>query len=105
MSGAALPHGTAVQILAGNNQVYRLRTLAFLVRLDVETDMLPFGQRFQPRTLNSGDVHEHIAAAVIRLDEAVATFAIEELDSTTHCHRATPSPVVAPPSRPPRHDS
>src|SRR5580698_9807126 len=94
------PTRRAVQALAGNNEIYRLRTLTFLVRLNVEIDPLTFGQRFQARTFNSGDVHEHIAAAIIRLDEAIPAFAIEELDSTTHCHRATPYPVVAPPSRP-----
>jgi hypothetical protein len=37
-------------------------------------------------------VNEHIAAAVIGLDEAIASFSIEELDRTSHGHRETPPP-------------
>jgi hypothetical protein len=37
-------------------------------------------------------VHEHIAAAIIGLDEAVAAFSIEELDYSSHGHRETPPP-------------
>jgi hypothetical protein len=37
-------------------------------------------------------VNEHIAAAVIGLDKAIASFSIEELDRTSHGHRETPPP-------------
>src|SRR5438270_145073 len=51
-------------------------------------------------SLNGSDVHEYIAPAVVRLDEAVAPFGIEELDRTTHGHRETPIPMVDPPPAP-----
>jgi hypothetical protein len=40
-------------------------------------------------------VNEHIAAAVIGLDEAIATFSIEELDRPSHGHRETPPPYCS----------
>src|ERR1700742_4475229 len=75
-----------------NHQVDRLGALALLVRFDLEIDALSFGQILQPRPLDRGDVHEHVAPAVVRLDEAVATFSVEELDRTSHGHRDTPPP-------------
>src|ERR1700689_1256506 len=86
--------------LSSDDEIDRFRTLALLVGLDIKADALALDQRFQPRTFNSGNVHEHIAAAVVGLDESVAAFAVEELDRTPHCHRATPSPVDASPSAP-----
>src|ERR1700726_18148 len=85
---------------SGDDEIDRFWALALLVGLDIEADALTLDQRFQPRTFNSGNVHEHVAAAVVGLDETVAAFAVEELDRTTHCHRATPSPVDASPSAP-----
>src|SRR5271156_1902746 len=80
---------------SGDDEIDRFRALTLLVGLDIEADALTLDQRFQPRTFNSGDVHEHVAAAVVGLDETVAAFAVEELDRTTHCHRVTPSPADA----------
>src|SRR5580692_2790397 len=53
--------------------------------------------------LDGGDVHEHIASAVIRFDKSVSAFAVEEFDRTGHCHRENSYPVVVR-RRPPRHD-
>src|SRR5229473_4431978 len=39
-------------------------------------------------------MNEHIAAAVIGFDEAIATFSVEELDRTSHGHRENSYPVV-----------
>jgi hypothetical protein len=75
-----------------DHEVDRLRALAFLVRLDLETDPLSFGQVLQSRPLDRGDVDEYIAAAIIGLDEAIAAFSIEELDRSSHGHRETPPP-------------
>src|ERR1700754_69397 len=75
-----------------NHEVDRLRALALLVRLDLEADALSFGQILQSGAFHRGDVNEHVAAAVVRLDEAVAAFAVEELDRPCHGHRE-PSPV------------
>jgi hypothetical protein len=41
-------------------------------------------------------VHEHIATAIIGLDEAVAAFSIEELDYSSHGHRETPPRIALP---------
>src|ERR1700688_4126388 len=78
--------------LRRNHQVDRLGAFALLVRFDLECDALSFGQVLQPRALHRGDVNEHIAAAVIRLDEAVASFSVEELDRPSSGHRETPPP-------------
>src|ERR1700728_2809382 len=86
--------------LAGNNEVDGFRALALLVGLDLEGDALSFKQRFQSGALHGSDVHEHISPAVIRFNEAVAALAIEKFDRTGHCHRATPSPVLASPPAP-----
>src|ERR1700694_2426060 len=78
-----------------NHQIDRLGAFALLVRFDLECESLSFGQILQSRPLYSGDVNEHIAAAVIGLDEAIATFSIEELDRTSHGHRETPPPYCS----------
>src|SRR5262249_60862018 len=65
--------------------------------LDVEGEALPLAQRFEPGPLDRGDVHEHVAPAVVGLDEAVAALGVEKFDRTCHRHRETPIPVVAPP--------
>jgi hypothetical protein len=48
---------------------------------DVEGYPLTFGKAAQTRTLNGADVNEHILAAIIRLDEAIALCAVAKL----HC--------------------
>src|SRR5262249_7138581 len=85
---------------AGDDEVDGLRTLALFIGLDVEGEALPLAQRFEPGPLDGGDVHEHVAAAIVGLDEAVAALGVEELDRTCHGHPETPSPVVAPPPAP-----
>src|SRR5262245_7575987 len=89
---AAMSANVAAATLSGHHEIDRFRPLAFFVRLDVEADALSFGQRLQARALDRGNVHEHVAAAVIRLDEAVAAFAIEELDRAGHRHWELLSP-------------
>src|SRR5271157_822074 len=71
---------------AGDDEIYGLGTLTFLIGLHVEADALPLNKRFQPRTFNGGNVDEHIAAPVVWLDEAVAAFPVEKFDRTGHCH-------------------
>src|SRR4051794_37330783 len=82
----------AVEISIRDNEIDGLRTLALLVGLDVERDALPLGQRLESGPLDRCDVHEYIAAAVVRLDEAVAPLGVEEFDGTCHGHRETPFP-------------
>src|SRR6516162_11494179 len=86
-----------------DDQIDRLGALALLVGLDLERDALALVERLEPGPLDSSDVHEHIAPAIVRLDEAVAALGVEELDRAGHGHRETPLPVVAR-RRPPRRD-
>ena len=60
-----------VYALCRDLKVHRLRPLALPVRLDLEGDPLAFGEILQARALNGGDVDEHVAAAIVRLDEAL----------------------------------
>src|SRR5262249_26994048 len=64
---------------------------------DLERNPLTLVQRLQSRLLDGGDVHEHVAAAVIRLDESVSAFTVEEFDRTGHRHRDNSSPCGCPP--------
>src|SRR3954463_12913850 len=96
------PGGTNLPVapldpLGRNHEVHRLRAFAFLVRFDLEGDTLSFDQILQSCSFDRGDVDEHVAAAIIGLDEAIAAFSVEELDRTSHGHRETP-PRTAPPS-------
>src|SRR5262245_10903084 len=77
---------------ARNDEVYGLGAFAFLIGLNIEGDTLSFVQRFEPGPLDRRDVNENVTPPVIRLDEAVATFGIEELHRTCHCHWDTPNP-------------
>src|SRR5260370_35556524 len=74
----------------GYGEIRSLRPLAFLVGLNIEADALAFVQSLQACALHRGDVHKHVASAIVRLDEAIAAFAIEKFDRTGHCHRETP---------------
>ena len=85
--------------LRRNHQIDRLGALALLVRFDLEGDALSFGQILQSGPLHRGDVHEHIAAAVIGLDEAIAPFSIEELDRIPSWPSGNSSPALLPPRR------
>src|SRR5262249_49654140 len=75
---------------AGDDEIDSLRPLARLVGLGVGADALTLRGCLQPGALARRDVHEDVATAVVRLDEAVAALAIEELDRTGLCHRETP---------------
>ena len=51
-----------------------------LVFFQLEADALAFLKAREARTLNSGDVDEHVRAALLRLDEAVAFLLVEPLN-------------------------
>src|SRR4051812_32960785 len=82
---------------ARNHQIDRLRALALLVGLDLEGDALSFSEVLESRALYRGDVDEHVAPAIIGLDEAVAALAVEELDRPRHGHRENSCPRIASP--------
>src|SRR3954447_4135034 len=51
--------------------------------------LLPVIQPFQSSGLDGGDVHEHILAAILRHDEAIAFRCIEPFDgSNGHCRHS-----------------
>src|SRR5262249_24243011 len=83
-----------------DDQIDCFGALALVVGLDVEADTLSLVERLEACALHCRDVYEHVATAVIRLDEAVPALAVEELDRTGHSHREAPFPNVAPPPAP-----
>src|SRR5690606_29604351 len=50
-----------------------------LVALQLVADALAFVQRAEARAFDGGDVDEHVLAAILRLDEAVALLAVDPL--------------------------
>src|SRR5438105_2313705 len=82
--------------LTGHDQVDGFRTLALLVRLDIKADALAFIERLHSGTLDRRDVNENVTPTIIRLDETIATFAVEELDDSTLRHREAPFPQCCP---------
>ena len=52
--------------------------------LGLEGDLLALQQLLVALGHDSGEVHEHVLAAVVGSDEAVALFCVEPLDSTAH---------------------
>src|SRR3954451_7873295 len=72
---------------AADDEIDRFRALALLVRLDIEADVLPFVQHLQPGLLDSGDVDEDVSRAIVRLDETVTTFPVEELYHSSLRHK------------------
>src|SRR5207302_2915069 len=59
----------ADQLSTGDDEIDGFRAFAFFVRLDIERDPLPFIQRLEPGSFDGGYVDEHIAPAIVRLDE------------------------------------
>ena len=59
---------------------------AQIVGLDLESHLLPLIQRLQAGSGDCGHVHEDVAPAVIRLDEAVTLVRIEEFHHTLLRH-------------------
>ena len=58
--------------LSGGAQIVGRRFARATIGHDLVGDLLAFTQRSKAGTLDSADVHEHVVAAVIRLDEAIA---------------------------------
>ena len=53
---------------------------------DVVADLLAFHERAHAGALDGADMHEHVLAAVRRLNESKAFLAVEELDGTCGHH-------------------
>ena len=74
-SGFALGHGDDV---ADDHEVARRDFAAAINQREFQP--LTLGQAFQAGTLDRADVHEHILAAILALDEAETLLAVEKLD-------------------------
>jgi hypothetical protein len=72
------------KVYAGLRQreIFRAGLAAHLVGLELEVDLLAFRETGKTGPLDRADVHEHIAAAVVGLDEAKTLLAVKPLDST-----------------------
>src|SRR5674476_926352 len=79
---------------SGDDQVYGLRAFALLVGLDIEADLLSLVQALESSLFDGGDMDEHIASTIVRLDEAVAPFAVKKFHDTGLRHRETPLPAL-----------
>src|SRR5205814_8423625 len=78
--------------LAGGAQIIGRRLARAAIRHDLVGDLLAFTQRSKSGTLDGADMHEHIVAAVIRLDEAVALGCVKPLHGS-HAHGIVPSQI------------
>ena len=74
--------------LAGDLQVYGLRTFAALIWLGFEGDAHAFIEGANARALDSGDVNENVFAALVRGNKAEAFRLIEKLDRAGLPHAA-----------------
>src|SRR3569623_1009696 len=83
---------------SAHDEIDRLRTLALLVGLDIESDALPFVEALEAGRLDRRDMHEYVTSAVVRLDEAVTALTVEELDHALLRHRETPTRTATGPT-------
>src|SRR5215212_11044100 len=81
-------------------KVFRAGLAAHAVDLRFERNLLAFVERAQPGALDRTDMHEHVVAAVVRLNESEAFGRVEPLDCPV-CHLTSPRCANAP-ARPSR---
>src|SRR5205814_10374075 len=81
-----------VNLLTGSAKIVNRRLAKATIRHDLVGDLLAFTQRSKFGTLDGADMHEHIVAAVIRLDEAVALGCVKPLHGS-HAHGIVPSQI------------
>src|SRR3954471_20439121 len=74
---------------AGGAQIVGRRFARTAIGHDFVADLLAFTQRTKTGTFDSADVHEHVIAAVIRLDEAIALGCVKPLHGS-HAHGGSP---------------
>ena len=73
-------------------QIVGRRLARAAVGHDLVGDLLALAQRAEAGAFDSADVHEHIVAAVIRLDEAIALGCVKPLHGP-HAHGIVPSQI------------
>src|SRR5204863_6385822 len=97
------PHGAGRRSAEGGDLAGLGPLLALL---DVERHALAFVEALVPVLLDRGVVHEHVRAATVGCEEAVALLAVEPLDGA-FCHSCsprTPAPGLCKPGSPTRHE-
>src|SRR6185437_8013981 len=75
--------------LAGSAQIVSRRFSRAAICHDLVSDLLAFTQRAEAGALNGADVHEHVVAAVVRLNEAVALGCVKPPHGS-HAHGGSP---------------
>src|ERR1700744_379710 len=75
---------------AGGAQIVGGRLARTAIGDDFVADLLAFTQSSKAGTFDGADVHEHVVAAVIRLDKAVALGSVKPLHGS-HAHGIVPS--------------
>ena len=75
---------------AGCAQIVGRRLAGTAIGDDLVADLLAFTQRSKAGAFDGADVHEHVVATVIRLDEAVALGRVKPLHGS-HAHGIVPS--------------
>src|ERR1700731_4605273 len=75
--------------LAGGAQIVRRRLARAAICYDLVADLLAFTQRSKAGALYGADVHEHVVATVIRLNEAEALGRVKPLHGS-HAHGGSP---------------
>src|SRR5690606_15087347 len=90
----AVSHNAKRRSRSEYREVDRLRTLAALIRLGVETDFLSIFQAGQAGCLDGRNMHEHVFLAAFRRDEAEALCVVEELDCAGLRHGKLLYPIV-----------
>src|ERR1700741_588683 len=71
------PDSVLPDLRSGGLQLAGRGLAGALVAFEFEGDLLAFVQRAQAGALHGGDVHEHVRAALVRLNEAEALLAVE----------------------------
>src|SRR3979409_2292508 len=77
---------------AGGAQIVGRRLARAAIRYDFVADLLAFTQRAKSGALYGADVHEHVVATVIRLNEAEALGRVKPLHGS-HAHGVVPSQI------------
>jgi hypothetical protein len=57
-----------------------------VVANETELELLPFGQGLHAGTLDRGDMHKHIRAAIVRLDEVHAARLVDAMERMQRPH-------------------
>ena len=78
-------------------EIFCAALAALGVDLDLERDLLTFGEAGKTCALDSTHVNEYVAAAVVRLNEAKSLLAVEPVctENLIRVYRVTESPKLA----------